>query len=193
MRRFLPAAVTCLLSLVPGCATIEKYAELPNVEFHLDGTEHARLAGIDIDHIDRVEQIPPLDFLRIADAARRGNLPLRFDLLVGADNASTYTYDLRLEKLEWTLLLEDRDTVSGVLERNLVISPTGTTAISVPVELDLMRFFEDGASDLARLALRVAGVGDETANVKLRARPTLRTPLGTYRFPSEITIASKNV
>ena len=194
-RRAVLAALAIAAGLSAGsCASLEGLAQLPDIDFYIDRATDTRLAGVNVENVRRVEDIRPVDYLAIAAAVRGGSLPLRFRLHVGADNAAPYEYDLRLEKLEWTLLLEDRDTVSGVLESGVVIGASGTTDIPVPVELDLLRFFDDGASDLARLALRVAGLGGgEAANVKMRARPTFRTPFGSYRLPNEITIADRDI
>ncbi len=187
VRLFLLVLLTAGLA---GCATLQRLAELPQVDLHIDRVSDASLAGIAIDRIRRVDELQPADLLLIAASARSRRLPLRFDLHVGVDNASQYRYDLWLARLEWTLLLEERETVSGVFDRELAIGPTGTTDIPLQVEVDLVRFFRGGASDLARLALRIAGAGGPVA-VKLRARPTLRTPLGLIRFPNEITIAGR--
>ena len=179
-----------LVAATAGCATLQSLAQLPQVDFYIDGTSRGSLAGIDLDGIRRVEDLRPTDLLRVAAAARLGRLPLRFDLNVAAENQSANRYDLRLERLEWTLLLEDRETTRGVFTRPVVIGAAGTTDIPIAIELDLMRFFDKGATDLAALALRAAGAGGPR-NVKLRARPTLRAPWGPVRFPNEITIASR--
>jgi hypothetical protein len=174
-----------------GCATLQRLAQLPQLDFHIDGVSDPDLAGVDLTGLRRVEDLRPGDFLRIAAAVRARRLPLRFDLHLGVDNPSANRYDLHLERLEWTLLLEDRETVSGVFARELVIAAGGTTDVPLSVEVDLLRFFEDGAGDLAALALRAAGAGGPT-NVTLRARPTVRTPFGSFRFPNEITVASRD-
>lgn len=189
--RLLLLAAAC--GLVSTCATLGDLADLSGVTFHLERASGARLAGIDLSGVRRFEDLRAGQLLVVGDAVRRGRLPLRFALHVGADNASARTYDLRLERLEWTLLLEDRETVSGVLEREVVLDPGVTTEIPIPIELDLLEFFDRGAADLARLALRAAGAGGPPADVRLRARPTLRTPLGSVRFPEEITIARREV
>jgi hypothetical protein len=173
-----------------GCATLGQLAPLPRVHFHIDRVTDGALAGVAIDRLRRAADLRPTDFLRVADAVRRGRAPLTFDLHVGAVNESENRYDLHLERLEWTLLLEERETVSGVFERGVVLDASRTTDIPIAIELDLLRFFDEGANDLVDLALRAAGGGDAT-NVKLRARPTIRTPLGSFRFPNEITIASR--
>jgi hypothetical protein len=181
-----------ILVLAAGCATLQRWSQLPQVDFHLDRVSDPDLAGVDLSRIRRFEDLRPADLLRIAGAARADRLPLTFDLHVGAENPSANQYDLRLERLEWTLLLEDRETVSGVFARELVIAAGGTTDIPLRVEIDLLRFFDEGASDLARLAIRAAGAGEPT-HLKLRARPTVRTPLGPIRFPNEITIVSRTL
>jgi hypothetical protein len=71
-----------------------------------------------------------------------------------------------------------------------VIVADGSTDIPIPIELDLLRFFDSGAKDLAAVAVRAAGAGGPT-NVALRARPTVRTPMGPVRFPNEIVIGPR--
>lgn len=185
--------LACLFLLplaLSGCATLQSLAQLPQVRFHIDGTSDGSLAGIRLDRVRRVEDLGATDLLRVGAAVARRRVPLRFDLHVGAQNDSQNRYDLRLERLEWTLMLEDRDTVSGVFDRPVVIESDGSSDIPITVEVDLLRFFDDGAKDLAALALRAAGAGGPT-NVKLRARPTIRTPMGPVRFPNEITIGPR--
>jgi hypothetical protein len=195
VRRFAQPIAGALAGLALGaCGTLGGLgAGLPQVDFHLDRVSGASLAGVDLDAVRRFEDLRTTELLVLADAAGRGRLPLRFDLHVGADNGSARELDLRLARLEWTLLLDDRETVRGVLEREVVLAAAATTDVPVPIELDLMRFFDEGAHDLARLALRAVGGGGPPVGVALRARPTLRTPLGPIRFPNEITIARREV
>ena len=190
MRPWPILAVPVLLA-VAGCATLQQLSQLPQLDFSIDRVSDPDLAGVELAGIRRVEDLRGGDLLRIAAAVRARRVPLRFDLHVGAENPTANRYDLRLERLEWTLLLEDRETVSGVFARELVIAAGGSTDIPISVELDLLRFFDEGASDLAGLALRAAGVGGPT-NVKLRVRPTVRTPLGPIRFPNEIMVVSRD-
>jgi hypothetical protein len=179
--------------LGPSCATLEQLSDLGGLEFFLDRVDRAVLAGVDLDRMRRFEDLRSQDVLRIADGVRRGRLPLEFVLHVGARNPSDTPVAVRLEQLDWTLLLEDRETVSGVLRDDIVLEPARTSDIPLPIELDLLRFFDDNARDLADLALRAAGAGGQPKNLKLRARPTVRTPLGVFRFPEEITIVSRDV
>jgi len=187
------AAVLAAALLNLSCATLERLSDLGGLDFFLDRVDRAVLADVDLGRVRRFEDLRSQDVLRIADSVRRGRLPLRFTLHVGARNPSDNPVEVRLERLDWTLLLEDRETVSGVLRDDIVLAPARTSDIPLPIELDLLRFFDDNARDLADLALRAAGGGGEPKNLKLRARPTVRTPLGVFRFPDEITIVTRDV
>lgn len=188
------ALLLFLLPLLGACATLEQAGlELPNVDFSLDRASGARLAGVSLEGVRRLEDLRSGDLLAVADALRRDRLPLRFVLHVGATNRTTSALDLRLDRLEWTLLLEDRETVRGDLSQDFVLAAGRSTDIPVSIELDLLRFFDDNRDSLVNLALRAAGAGGAPTNLKLRARPTFRTPFGLLRYPNELVIVSRDV
>lgn len=190
----LPVAFLLACSALAGCATLGELADLREVDFYIDRVASAELVGIDLDRVRRFEDLRTSEVLRIADGVRRRSLPLRFTVHVGADNPSQNQFALRLARLDWTLLLEDRETVQGVLRQDLLLAPGRATDIPVPVEVDLVRFFDEGGPDLARLALRAVGAGDgQRANLKLRALVTLATPFGDVRYPEPITIVDRDV
>jgi hypothetical protein len=176
-----------------GCATLGRVADLARVDFFIDRVAGAELAGVGLDGVRRFEDLRVAEILRVADAVRRGRVPLRFTVHVGAENPAANAVALRLARLEWTVLLEDRETVSGVLRRDIVLAPGRATDIPVPVELDLLGFFREGGPDLARLALRAVGAGGRPASLKLRLRPTLSTPLGELRYPEPITVVDREI
>src|SRR5688572_939018 len=111
LPRFVPLSLVLALLSAPGCATLQSLAQLPQIDFHIDGTSDGRLAGIDLDRVRRVDDLRATDLVRLGAAVATRRVPLRFQLHVGADNPSANRYDLHLERLEWTLLLEDRETV----------------------------------------------------------------------------------
>ena len=179
--------------VLAGCQTLGRVADLARVDFSIDRVAAADLAGVQLDRVRRFEDLRAGDLLRIAGAARLGRLPLRFTVHVGAENPASNTVALRLARLEWTVLLEDRETVTGVLRQDILLAPGRETDIPVPVEIDLLRFYEEGGSDLARLALRAVGAGGRPANLKLRLLPTLTTPFGELRYPDPITVIDRDL
>ena len=96
-------------------------------------------------------------------------------------------------RFAWTLLLEDRETISGVFEDEVIFAPGMPTTFPLTIQLDLLEFFEGSASDLGELALSLAGEGGSPKNVALRAVPTISTALGPIQYPGTITILSAEV
>jgi hypothetical protein len=193
VRKELVAALAAALVALggPGCATLETVGIAPRVDFFLDRVDRARLAGVDLDRVERAQDLGPLDMARIADAVRQRRLPFQFTLHVGVENEMASEVDLHLERLEWTLLLRDRETVTGTLDEGFVLRAREVTDIPIAMEVDLLRFFDDRGEDLVELALRAAGAGGEPMGLKLRARPTIRTSFGPFRYPQEITILDR--
>jgi hypothetical protein len=180
-----------LLLVLPGCATLENLARLRKVELFLDRVSGARLAGVDLERIESTREVSTGDVLRIAEAIRRGTVPLEMVLHVGADNPRDNPVKVERVRLDWTLYLDQRETVSGVFDRALDIPPGGSSDLPIDIELDLYRFFREDARDLLELAGELAGAGAAGSRLSLRARPTVWTPLGPIRYPGEILIAER--
>ena len=189
MRRFvLTFSLLGASALLGTCAALESIVALQDVEFRLDGVSDGRLAGVPLAGVRRLDDLGIRDVARIADAYRRGSVPLRFVLHVGATNPGVNDVDARLERLDWTLLLDGRDTVSGAYDRNLLLPSGRTVDLPLQMELDLLEFFRESQDGLASLALDVAGGRGTGDRLELRARPTISTPLGPIRYPGEIVI-----
>ena len=85
-------------------------------------------------------------------------------------------------------------TITGDLDAPLTIPGTGEQVrIPMRMNLDLIQFFENkGIDHLVNLALALGGTSGSPTRLTLRARPTVQTSLGTFRYPDEINIISKD-
>jgi hypothetical protein len=185
LRLILGAA---LLSGLGGCATLQQIAALRDVSFALDRISDLRMAGVDLGGVRSFDDLSVADAGRIVLAVSRDQLPMEFRLHVLAENPADNTVDARLVRMDWTLLLEDRETLSGTVDREVLLPPGQPTDIPLMISLDLLEFFEGDAQDLVDLALSLAGLGGAPKEVALRATPTIQTPLGPMRYPRPITI-----
>jgi hypothetical protein len=187
------AAGVVLLTLVGatgGCATLQQFAALRQVEFAIDGVGAGRLAGIDLARVRSAGDLRATDAARLAAAVAGEELPLEFTVDVRAENPADNQTTARMVRFAWTLLLDDRETIDGVVDREISLPPGDPQIIPLRMRLDLIEFFDGNATDLLNLALRFAGADAETADVKLRALPTVETPLGPIEYPATITIVS---
>lgn len=176
-----------------GCATLQQMAALRNVDFSLDRLSGVQLAGIDLARIDSYDDLGFTDAARLVLAVSEGDLPLDFELHLLAENPAENSTDARLVRMDWTLLLQDRKTLSGVLDEEVVLPPGEPRDIPMTITLNLIDFFDGSAQDLLELALSLAGQGGAPKEVSLQATPVVSTPLGPIRYPGPITIVSREV
>lgn len=185
-RALLHSGALALCILLSGCATLQQFAALQRVAFSLDGAANGTLAGVSIEQIQQYDQLRATDIARLGASLATGALPFETDLLVGALNPED-NVEARLVELEWTLFLDERETVRGRWDEERLLPPGQSTTIPVRVSLDLFEFFDGTLPELVELALAVAGAG-EPRRVHLEALPTIQTPLGPIRYPQPIRI-----
>ena len=184
--------VLSLLAVAPGgCATLGQIRALQRVDFSLDGVSGVRLAGIDVASVRSFSDLAFTDVARLADALRQGDLPLALDVRVLAENPDDNVADARLVEMDWTLLIEDRETVSGRFDREIVLPRGQPTGFPITVELNLIDFYEGSAGDLYEIARSLAGVGGASREVALEAFPVVRTAIGPIRYPGPIRIGTR--
>jgi hypothetical protein len=185
---------TVLITLTCGsCQTIREFTALERVDFALDRVENVRVAGVRLDGLRSFADVRPADVARVGLAVAAGELPLELDLVVQATNPADNPSQARLVRMAWTLLLEERETVSGELARDIVLPAGATTEIPLGMSLDLVEFFDGSARDLIELALSLTDRGGSPKTVALRATPVIETPLGPIQYPRPITIVRREV
>lgn len=189
---FVVVSVLGVALAVSSCTALREVTNLRTVDFAIDRVAQPRLAGINIDGVRSYEDIGASDMLRLSASIADGALPLSFRLHLDAENPPSNEMNARLTQMDWTLLLNEEETVSGTFDREVVLPPGEPTDVPIDIELDLVRFFDNDLRELVDLALAVGGRG-EAQNVKLRARPTIRTSVGPIRYPGEITIVNRDV
>jgi len=205
MKRFtrpvLLGALVLMMVGSMGCKSIKGITDaltnLKKLQFKLGDVNGFRLAGIDVSDVTQKSQIRATDILTLTSAVAQRKLPVDFTLNVLARNpndgsGSATSTPLYLRKLAWTLLIDDRTTINGVVDQRLEIPGTGqTTTIPLTISLDLYKFFSDkGLDDLVNLALAVGGAQGSSARLKLTAKASVETPLGVIDYPGELTIVN---
>jgi hypothetical protein len=185
-RRPLLLLALALTAAAYGCATLQELTALRNVDFSLAGATGSTLAGVPLESIRSFGELSALQVARLGTAVARHDLPLETVLQVRASNPAD-NVQARLVGLDWKLFLDDRETISGVLDQEFVLPPGQPVDVPVSVRLDLLDFFDGQLQDVVGLALAVAGSG-EPQRVRLEATPSIQTPLGPIRYPEPIRI-----
>lgn len=188
--------------LFQGCASLgevfRSLTSLKNLQFRLASISDFSLAGIAIGPKSQLRDFTVMDGIQLLAAFRGQRLPARFLLNVEARNpndgsSGTTRTVSTLTRFDWRLLIDDKPTISGGIDKPLEIPGTGqTTVIPLRLELDLYEFFgSHGYDNLLNLALALGGRNNDITRVALDAQPSVSTPLGDITYPERITIVSK--
>lgn len=191
-----------LVVIVPGCATLTEMAgalsNLQRLKFRVAGVSGFTVANISLSGKQQITDFGLMDGINLLAGYNRKKLPAGFTLNIKALNPNDGTggspqTTSTLTSFEWRLLIDDKPTVSGNIEKPIEIPGTGQSAV-IPLEinLDLMEFFgEKGYNDLLNLALALGGAQSDISRLAIDAQPRVSTPLGEITYPGRIIIVSK--
>ena len=203
MRNMKSLGVLGILStllFLSGCQTLKDAANslgsLKELQFKLGDVHNFTAAGINISRISSVSDLSVTDGVKVLNAYNSKKLPVTFTLDLLAKNPNTSGSsgtDLFLKKMDWTLYIDDKKTISGTAGNGLKIPGSGqTVTIPLSMGLDMLDFFGNkGYEDVLNLALAIGGVSGSSSKLKLTAFVTVNTPLlGDFRYPNELTIVN---
>jgi len=182
-----------LMSSFCACATLQQVAALRQVTFALAGVREGRLAGVALARIASYQDLTAVEIGRLTLAIARNDLPLAFRVDVRAENPADNGTTATMVRLAWSLYLDDKETINGVLDTSYVLPPGQPVVIPLQMTLNLLQFFDGPAESLVDLAAGLAGLHADPTRIALRAVPSINTPLGPIAYPSPITIISRTV
>ncbi len=188
------AGLTLLVLVSVGaCATLQQLAALRQVAFSLTGVQDGRLAGVSLARIRAYQDLSTIEVGRLALAFARNDVPLEFTVNVGAENPAENGATATMVRLAWSLFLDEKETIHGVLDTSYALPPGQPVIIPLQMRLNLREFFNGPAEDLLNLAAGLAGLNADPTRISLRAVPSINTPLGVIAYPNPITIVSRTV
>jgi hypothetical protein len=189
-------AILTISLLSFSCQALQEITQtmsnLAQLKFKLNGVREFQLAGISLSGRSslRISDSPAL-----LSAVTQKRLPASFTLEIAAINpndgsAGTTKTSATVAGLAWTLLIDNTPTISGDLDAPVTIPGSGQQVlIPLRMNLDLIQFFQsEGIDHLVNLALALGGSKGSPSRLTLRARPTIQTSFGTFRYPNEIDV-----
>jgi hypothetical protein len=190
-----PIVAIVIIFSFNSCATLNSLAGLTRAQFKLNDAVGYRLSGVDVMNKHSIRDFTIMDGLNLTKSFATGTFPLTFTLNVAVKNPNQAQNGgslnaLSLSDFPWRLMIDGRETISGNIGGPVSLPGGGqTTIIPLQVSVDLVKFFGDkGYEDIVNLALAVAGQG--TSKLALKAQPTVSTPIGSLRYPNELTIVN---
>lgn len=169
---------------------ISQVAMLSKCQFRLSTLTNTKLAGVNIQNIKSFDDLSFVDVAKVTAAYATGNLPISFTLNVEAKNPNTTAAGM--SKLDWILLIDDLEVLTGITEQRITIPANGGTAV-LPLNLsfNLLKVIESkNVESLANFGMNLAGAGNRPTRVTLKAKPTIYVGSSPITYPDYITIKS---
>lgn len=187
-----------LIFILSGCSVLQTFSNITRLKYKISSASNYQIAGIDVRNKKSVKDFNAVDILKLSTGLMKGNLPLTFVLNIEAKNPNDGSggypaTDISIANFPWRLFVNDKEVVSGELKEPILVPGRGeSTIIPLQIQFDVAKSFkEKSLDDLLGLVLQIAGAGGSTSNLKLKAQPSLGTPIGNIKYPEEITIVDK--
>jgi len=190
--------IACSFIFFESCGVLQTFQNISRLQFKLGSVTNLLLNGIDITTKTRLEDFSSTEILKLSTSVINKKMPVSFVVNVDALNPNDGSggkpkTDYQLTKFPWTLLIDEKETISGDLDSPISVPGSGQTVkFPLRMQLDLFSFFENKSyEDLVKLALNISGRGNEEMNIKLVAQPTISSPLGNLTYPNKLVIVDK--
>lgn len=193
-KKFIFSLFITTLIFMGGCDILEQagqMASLAKCEFRLKNVDQLRLAGVNIQQVNKLSDLSFMDAAKITAAATGGNLPLNFTLNVETKNPNTSIAGLN--RLDWILLIDDIEMVRGVNEQNIQIPANGgTSIIPLTIGINLKEALKGKSADaIANFGLNLAGAGNKPSRITLKARPSIMVGGRSIAYPGYLTVENE--
>ena len=166
-------------------------ALLAKCEFRLGSLTNTQLAGVNVQNYNSYKDLKFTDVAKVTAAYATGSMPLSFTLNVDIKNPNTRAAGM--SKLDWILLIDGAEKLSGVTEERITIPANGGIA-TLPMNLsfDLLKVIDAAnVESLANLAMNLAGAGNKPTRVALKAKPTIYVGTTPITYPNYLMVETE--
>lgn len=191
-------SIIVISTFLYGCSAYDAITNVQRLQFKLGGVSGMKVANIDLSKVKNLSSVNPLDLIKLTSAYSSGSLPVNFTLDLIAKNPNdgtggTANTSAFIKSLDWRLLIDDKETISGNIGNSIEIPGVGkSTTIPITINLDLLQFFKgEGMNNLINLMTSIGGASGSSSRLALKIRPTVDTFLGPITYPGEITVVDK--
>lgn len=177
--------------IINSCDILDQASQmamLAKCQFRLGTLTNTRLAGVNIQNVDSYKQLGVMDVAKVTAAYATGSLPLTFTLNVDIKNPNTKPAGMT--KMDWILLIDDVERLSGITEQRVNIPANGGTAtLPMNLSIDLLKIIESrNIESLANFGMNLAGVGNKPTRVALKVKPTINVGTTPVTYPNYIMV-----
>ncbi len=182
-----------LLLTITSCDVVKQVQQAQNFvtcSFRLKEVQDVRLAGVSVQNKRGAADLNIGDAAQLAMALTGKTFPLTFNLNVEAKNANRA--EAGLNRLDWILIIDDIEMVSGTNEEVINIPANGSSVFPLKMNVDLKKVLNGkSGQSLLNFGLNLAGANGEPTRIKLKAKPSIMIGNRLVAYPGYITITGE--
>ncbi|MFA0964137.1 hypothetical protein AB9P05_20175 [Roseivirga sp. BDSF3-8] len=186
---FVVAGLAVLL-LISGCDVMKQVQQLGNLarcQFRLASMKDTELAGVNVQNKNQLDDFSFSELSRIGTAYAQGDLPIEFILDVDVKNPNSEV--AAMNRMAWTLLVDDKETISGLVDQKVQIGANSMNTIPLNISFDLLDFFDSmGRDSLLNLVMNLAGQSSEPTSLTLKVKPSIEVAGTMINYPGYIDV-----
>ncbi len=181
--------IAALLLVSVSCKQLKQMANFTKCEFRMNSVQNTTLAGVNVQQIQSLSDMNLLQAGKITTAYASGTMPLTLTINVDAQNPNDAT--AAMNRMDWILLIDGKEIVTGTLNERVSLAPSGGTAtIPVRISADLRKIMAKNSLDEnVNLGLGLAGAGGKPSpKLSLKIKPSIMVGSFTIPYPGYITL-----
>ncbi len=170
---------------------VQKVATLSKCDFRLQSVDQLKLAGINVQNVNKLSDLSLIDAGKLTAALASGSLPLSFTLNVEAKNPNAA--QAGLTKLDWILYIDNIEMTRGIVEKSFTIpGNNGIAVIPVTMSVDLKQVLSGKSADaILNFGLNLAGAGSKPTRFTMKLQPTINVASYPLTYLGYITIGTE--
>lgn len=182
--------IISLTLILSSCTQLQQLQNLAKCEFRLNSVENVRLAGVNVQNINSLNQIGITDVAKLSAAYLSNELPL--DLKLNIDVRNPNPTAAALSALDWIFLIDDIEMTRGIINQRFQIPASQTSSIPLLLNFDLKKVLSGKSQNaLVNFALNLAGSGDKPTRLALKAKPTIQVGSVNVPYPGYLNIKTE--
>jgi hypothetical protein len=131
------------------------------------------LAGMSVSSLSDLTKLDVSTALRVTTTILSGSLPMSATVHIGVTNPNASA--AKIAGLEWILLFEEVEVLTGVLQQQVNVAPQGGYAsIPLTIQTDLVKLFKnDSMEKMLQFANGLLHLGEKSTKVTLKISPSI--------------------
>jgi hypothetical protein len=151
------------------------------MEFGVNRVDAARLAGVDIQNVQRATDLKPNQLTLLQNAVNKGTIPLRLSLRVYGRNPTPGV--LKLSMLAYEVRIDDLPVATGTTGANTVLEPRSIVTLPLDITANVLPALR--GTSAAAYAAGLADMSGARPRVTVRVLPTFVNQAGRMYQPEE--------